>query len=95
MKQRDLFYLCASIVSGATGLKEMPRIAAPQQLLSVLGQVASLTGEEFDDAFLRRIAGKIKQKRLGSSEDDLYKFLEELAIDFAKEARSRTVQGDS
>jgi hypothetical protein len=95
MKQRELFYLCASIASGATGLKEMPRIAAPQQLLSVLGRLASLTGKEFNDEFLNAVAKNINEKRLGSGEDALYEFLEELAIRFAKEARSRTGQLDS
>jgi len=84
-----LFFLCAAIASGAGDLQEMPRIAAPQQLLSILARLAELVAVEYSDDFLRQVATEIDQKLLTMGESELYEFLEQLAIRFACEARER------
>jgi len=84
-----LFFLCAGIAAGARDLQEMPRIAAPQQLLSILARLAEVVEAEYADSFLTGIAREIENSLLALDEEGLYDFLEQLAVRFAREARER------
>lgn len=89
MDPEQLFNLCAAMAAGASGLKEMPKIAGAQQLLSALGRLAGMAAAQGEDAFLERVAQEIESRLTGGASEDFYAFIDRLALQFASEAKKR------
>jgi anti-sigma factor ChrR (cupin superfamily) len=90
MDGEKIFNLCASVAAGGAHQAKAPTLAVPQRMLSTLRDIAAVGAEECGDNFLEEIAPEIDAKMMSkATEEELYQYLEELSVRFAKEARQR------
>jgi len=91
MNVDKVFNLCASVAAGGAHQKKAPTLAVPQRMLSTLSEIAEFGGSECNDEFLASLPSEIEAKMMSkATEEELYDYLEELSLRFAKEARKRT-----
>jgi len=90
MKKSELFNLCAYIATSAEGLKDEPKDYGPLRLLELLSRLATLAAE-YGDSFLKGIAEEVDEKQglVMTNRKAFYDFLEQLVIQFTKEAKKR------
>lgn len=91
MDKKELFELCSYMAASAEGLRNEPKDYGPLRLLEALVRLAELTASAYGDSFLREIAEEVRegQKLIVTDKEAFYRFLEQLVVKFAKEAKER------
>lgn len=97
MNREELFNLCAYIAASAAGLREEPKTYGPLRLLEVLSRLARLAAAEHGDAFLREVAEEVEKKQalVMTDSEGFYRFVEGLVTQFAREAKRRSLPGQT
>ena len=73
------------------GLKNEAKGYGPLRLLEVLSRLATLVATEYGDSFLQEIAEEVKKKQnlVMTDKKAFYNFLNELVVQFTKDANKR------
>ena len=90
MDGEKIFNVCASVAAGGAHQSKAPTLAVPQRMLSTLSDIAKFGAAECGDQFLEGLVPEIGAKMMSkATEEELYEYLEELSVRFAREARRR------
>lgn len=89
---KEMFALAQFLVTSAKELEGEPKHYGSLRLIEALRRLTLLLEKYYDDTFMSQMAKKIEDNRalVMKSEANFYDFLEELVIEFAKEAKSKS-----
>lgn len=90
--QSELFHLSQYMAASAEGLRDEPKHYGPLRLLEVLKRLARLMSKEYDDEFMSQIAQDIEDNKgkVMTNKEEFYSFVNNLVIEFAREAKTRS-----